>query len=204
MSDVLTGTKELIFDKAIEIVATVGFENMSMRDLANAVGIKTASVYSHFASKQEILDNIYDYFCEHYLDNRLPIEESKAVFETGSREEIFNTMMFNFMSNDEKKYKRMVLSTKIVMMRIFNDERANRIFLDINCKKTAELTKELLEYGISIGRLENFDIDTYTNFLIGMMFFMGIKAFARPNYTVGQLDEEMRIGKMLMDILPLK
>ena len=200
----LTGTKELIFDTAIEMIATVGFENMSMRDLASAVGIKTSSLYSHFAGKQEILDSIYDYFCEHYLDNRLPAEESRRVFKTGSREEMFKTMMFDFVSKDEKKYKRMVLATKIVMMRIFNDERANRVFLEITCDKTAEITKDLLEYGISAGRLENFDVDTYSSFLIGMLFFMGIKAFARPDYAVGQLDEEKRIGKMLMDILPLK
>ena len=204
MGDSLTGTKEIIFDKAIEIIATVGFENMSMRSLADAVGVKSASMYNHFAGKQEILDSIYDYFCDHYFDNRPPIEHSRHVIETGSREDIYQELMLNFVSEDEKKYKRMVLTAKIVMMRIFNDKRANQIFYELNNFKPQSYVKELLEYGVSIGRIESFDIDTYANFLSGMMFFMGIKAFARPDYSVGQLDEEERIGKMMMSILPVK
>ena len=162
-------------------------------------------MYNHFESKQEILDSIYNYFCEHYFDNRPPIEQSKRVIETGSREDIYKkAIMLNFVSEDEKKYKRMVLTAKIVMMRIFNDKRANQIFFEFNNIKPQSYVKELLEYGVSIGRIESFDIDTYVTFLTGMIFFMGIKAFARFDYIAGQLEEEERIGKMLMEILPLK
>jgi AcrR family transcriptional regulator len=203
--DSFTKTKEIIFDKAIELISSVGYENMSVKMLANAVGIKTASMYNHFTSKQEILDSIYGYYCDHMFDNRPSIEESKRIIETGSREEIFKTLTFNFVSDDPKKYKRMILTAKIVMMRIFNDRQANQIFLEYSCLKPAAYVKELLEYGISIGRIESFfDIDTYTNFLTGMIFSMGFKAFARPDYVIGQISEETRIGKMLMEILPLK
>ena len=202
--ELFTGTKEIIFDKAIEIISSVGYENMSMKVLAKAVGIKTASIYNHFACKQDILDSIYGYYCDHMFDNRPSIEESKRVIETGSREEIFKTLIFNFVSDDPKKYKRMILTAKIVMMRIFNDRQANQIFLEYSCLKPAAYVKELLEYGISIGRIEPFDIDTYTNFLTGMLFSMGIRAFASSEYIIGQIDEETRIGKMLMDIIPLK
>ena len=204
MGDSLTGTREVIFDKAIEIISSVSFENMSMKVLAKAAGIKTASIYNHFPSKQDILDRIYDYYCDHMFDNRLPIEQSKRIIETGGREDIYRTIMYNFVTEDGKKYKRMVLTTKIVLMRIFNDMRANHIFFELNCRESALYVKELLEYGVSIGRIESFDIDTYTNFLIGMISFMGVKAFTQPNYIIGQLEEETRIGKMLMDIIPLK
>ena len=202
--DSFTKTKEIIFDKAIELISSVGYENMSMKMLANAVGIKTASMYNHFTSKQEILDSIYGYYCDHMFDNRPSIEESKRIIETGSREEIFKTLTFNFVSDDPKKYKRMILTAKIVMMRIFNDRQANQIFLEYSCVRPAAYVKELIEFGISIGRIEPFDIDTYTNFLTGMLFSMGVKAFAHPNYIISQLDEEVRIGKMLMDIIPLR
>ena len=204
VGDLYTGTKETIFDKAIEIISSVGYENMSMKMLAKAVGIKTASIYNHFSCKQEILDSIYSYYCDHMFDTRPSIEESKHVIETGSREEIFKTIIFNFLSDDPKKYKRMILISKIVMMRIFNDRQANQIFLEYNCLKPEAYVKELLEYGIFIGRIESFDIDTYTKFLTGMLFSMGFKAFARPDYIVGQISEEALIGKMLMDIIPLK
>jgi AcrR family transcriptional regulator len=203
--ETLTGTKEIIFDKALEIIATIGFENMTIRDLADEVGLKGASIYNHFSSKQEILDCIYDYYCEHHFDARTPIEKSKRIIETGTREEIYTkALTFDFVRDDEKMFKRMVLTAKIVMMRLFNDQRANQIFFEYSNEKAHSYVKEILEYGISIGRIENFDIDTYINFLIGMIYYTGIKAFARPDYIVKKLDEETNIAKMLMNILPLK
>jgi AcrR family transcriptional regulator len=202
LSIVLAGKKEIIFDKAIEMIAEIGYENMSMRDLADAVDLRVASVYNHYAGKQEILDNIYDYYCEHMFDNRPTLEQSKRVIDTGDKDEVFETLNFNYVTDDEKKYKRMILTTKIVTMRIFNDERANYIFLELKCSEPAIYVKELLEYGISIGKIEMFDVDTYVNFMIGQRFFMGIKAYARPDYIVQQLDEEKSIMKMLKDFLP--
>ncbi|MGZ7044377.1 MAG: TetR/AcrR family transcriptional regulator [Methanobacterium sp.] len=54
-------TKERIFDAAIKLFAQYGFEGTSMREIAEEVGIKKASMYSHFKSKDEILDKIMDY-----------------------------------------------------------------------------------------------------------------------------------------------
>ncbi|MGZ7050027.1 MAG: TetR/AcrR family transcriptional regulator [Methanobacterium sp.] len=54
-------TKERIFDAAIQLFAQYGFEGTSMREIAEEVGIKKASMYSHFKSKDEILDKIMDY-----------------------------------------------------------------------------------------------------------------------------------------------
>ncbi|HEX3012658.1 MAG TPA: helix-turn-helix domain-containing protein, partial [Methanobacterium sp.] len=41
-------TKEKIFDSAIELFAKKGFDATSMREIAEAVGIKKASLYSHY------------------------------------------------------------------------------------------------------------------------------------------------------------
>ena len=204
MRGFISGTKELIFDKAIDIIASVGYENMSMRDLATSADIRVASVYNHYASKQDILDSIYDYYSEHMFDTRPPIEQSMRIFETGTKEEAFAALIFNFVTPDEKQYKRMLLITKIVMMRIFCDQRANNIFLQLNYSNPSEYVRKLLEFGISIGKIEPFDVETYANFVTGQIFFMGLKAFAGPDYAIQQLEEEKRILKMLMDFLPWK
>jgi hypothetical protein len=54
-------TKERIFDAAIRLFAQNGFDATSMREIAEVVGIKKASMYSHFKSKDEILEKIMDY-----------------------------------------------------------------------------------------------------------------------------------------------
>lgn len=49
-------TKHEILEAALDLFSTQGFEATSVSQIADAVGIRKASLYSHFASKQEILD----------------------------------------------------------------------------------------------------------------------------------------------------
>jgi len=55
-------TTEKILDVAIDLIAKEGFDAVSVRDIAKAVGIRDSSIYNHFRSKDEILDTIIDYF----------------------------------------------------------------------------------------------------------------------------------------------
>jgi len=50
--------KEEIIDTASQLFGERGFNAVSMRDLAEALGIKAASLYNHISSKQELLSSI--------------------------------------------------------------------------------------------------------------------------------------------------
>lgn len=52
------GTATRILETATELFYEKGYHATSMREVAGAVGIKAASVYNHFASKEEILFEI--------------------------------------------------------------------------------------------------------------------------------------------------
>ncbi|HML04701.1 MAG TPA: helix-turn-helix domain-containing protein [Methanobacterium sp.] len=54
-------TKQKIFEAAIDLFAQKGFNATSMREIAESVGIKKASLYSHYKSKDEILEKILEY-----------------------------------------------------------------------------------------------------------------------------------------------
>jgi AcrR family transcriptional regulator len=54
-------TKEKIFEASLELFAQKGFDAVSMREIAEAVGIKKASLYSHFSSKDELLEKLLEY-----------------------------------------------------------------------------------------------------------------------------------------------
>ena len=55
-------TKTRILNTALRLFAVSGVENVSMRDIANAVGIKAASIYNHYVNKEQIVDACYDFF----------------------------------------------------------------------------------------------------------------------------------------------
>lgn len=59
-------TKQKILDAALDLFSTQGFEATSVSQIANEVGIRKASVYSHFASKQEILESLMQEVMKQY------------------------------------------------------------------------------------------------------------------------------------------
>lgn len=59
-------TRQQILQAALELFSTQGFEATSMSQIADAVGIRKASVYSHFESKQALLDALLQETLEQY------------------------------------------------------------------------------------------------------------------------------------------
>lgn len=53
-------TRERILWEALGLFARKGFEAVSVRELAGAVGIRESSLYNHFKSKQDIFDCLVD------------------------------------------------------------------------------------------------------------------------------------------------
>ena len=53
-------TKERIVEEALTLFSIYGFKGTSVKNIADAVGIKDSSIYKHFKSKQEIFDAIVE------------------------------------------------------------------------------------------------------------------------------------------------
>jgi AcrR family transcriptional regulator len=51
-------TQERLVDAATRLFSERGYHAVGMRELADAVGVRPASLYNHFASKQELLFRI--------------------------------------------------------------------------------------------------------------------------------------------------
>lgn len=52
------GGREVVLNAAVSNFMTLGFHGTSMRDIARDAGVTVASIYHHFPSKQEILQDI--------------------------------------------------------------------------------------------------------------------------------------------------
>ena len=59
-------TKQAILEAALDLFSVQGFEATSISQIAGAVGIRKASLYSHFDSKQAILDALIQEVLEQY------------------------------------------------------------------------------------------------------------------------------------------
>lgn len=62
----MSSSKQKILDEALKLFSKNGFEATSIEHITKAVGIRKASFYSHFQSKQELLDTLTEEIKERY------------------------------------------------------------------------------------------------------------------------------------------
>lgn len=72
-------TKEKIIETALELFSQRGYDGVSIREIARAVGIRESSIYNHFENKRAIFDGIVD-FClrqseAYFRQSALPFDE---------------------------------------------------------------------------------------------------------------------------------
>lgn len=65
----ISATKQHIIDAALELFSVQGFEATSMGQIADAVGIRKSSLYSHFKSKEDILGTLIENLSAEYETN---------------------------------------------------------------------------------------------------------------------------------------
>ena len=66
-------TKEKITETALDLFSQRGYDGVSVRDIARAVGIRESSIYNHFQSKRAVFDAIVD----------LCVQQSERSFREG-------------------------------------------------------------------------------------------------------------------------
>ena len=71
-------TKKEILEASLELFSIQGFEATSISQIADAVGIRKASLYSHFESKQAILDALVKEVLEQYEEHSLFVSTNQA------------------------------------------------------------------------------------------------------------------------------
>lgn len=69
-------TKEIIMEEALKLFATNGFEAVSIRTIADRVGIGNSALYKHFESKQAIFDALVEELKGRYLEQCSSVTEN--------------------------------------------------------------------------------------------------------------------------------
>jgi TetR/AcrR family transcriptional regulator, transcriptional repressor for nem operon len=63
----LNDTKTKLLDAAAALVQTRGYNGFSFHDLADAVGIRTASIHYHFPSKGDLAEALAERYTAHFM-----------------------------------------------------------------------------------------------------------------------------------------
>lgn len=93
-------TKEKIFNISLDLFSKKGYDSVSLREIAEEVGIKKSSIYSHYSSKEAILMDIFNQFTNSFeidseeiqLSEDNPLLENPELFYHKESEAIKNML----------------------------------------------------------------------------------------------------------------
>src|SRR3954470_9542159 len=104
-------TKQEIVDAAWRLARERGLGGWSLRDVADAVGMRAPSLYVYFASKNAVFDAMFADGCRELLDR---VEPAAAEAEGQPPREVLHiaaTLFFDFCAEDPARYQLLFLRT---------------------------------------------------------------------------------------------
>lgn len=154
-------TKQEILLAALDLFSVKGYEGTSISEIAQKVGIKKATMYSHFTSKQEILDELVKTVFEEY--NR------HTIFKYTNFEEMFDldstdVIDVNVVIEKVLKHVGYIIhssviskSRKMLLIEQFQNETLSDLHTKQNYTDVLNYFTSLFEYLISKEKLKAYD-----------------------------------------------
>ncbi|WP_206663555.1 TetR/AcrR family transcriptional regulator [Sporolactobacillus shoreae] len=133
-------TKQDIFDCALALFSEKGYNGVSMRDIAQKVGIKGSSIYNHYQGKKAIMDDICQTFVNTLAFSRPPLAEIEKKMETMTAGEVIKSLIIAYGTRINEKWTQMA---RVIFSEHFYNDAAGKIFLE-------ELINNNVSYYVSI------------------------------------------------------
>jgi AcrR family transcriptional regulator len=182
-----------IKEVALELFATKGYENTTMREISSSVGIKASSIYSHYISKdvlfeQVVQDLINKINWENIDINK--INDSKTIVDIKALLFHIFSSYFNFFANNKLEL--------LLWLRLRNCPNMSKIheqILNLSYERPIlEVYQDLFLYGIKQKQIRNRSVQmlatSYISFISGYIDSLRII----PNtITTEQLTEAFEI-----------
>lgn len=132
-------TKERIFDVALDLFSEKGFNAVSVRKIAQEVGIRESSIYNHYKNKEAILDAIIDYFMLELHGGEISEEKGTQVIEPDLEDPEIYLQQGTRMYLEQITTPKMEKIWRLVSIETFHNEKIREFF-----------KKELLETPLKI------------------------------------------------------
>lgn len=128
--------QRIIIDEAIKIIHKEGYSALSIRELAQKVGISESAIYRHFLNKEDIILGILNKFSE--FDEKL-IYEMNLI--TAPIEKLRHFVLFHF----EFLEKNRAMTSVIFSEYIFNESKILREKMNLTIQKRREIISMVID-----------------------------------------------------------
>jgi len=177
-------TKQKILDEALSLFAIKGYSAVYVGDIADAVGIKTPSLYKHYKSKQDIFNSCVEVFSERMKkvrnDIRLPeTQEAESFYQTVSVENLVDLtialFLFNLQDNVAAKFRKML------MIERYHNPELNKLYEDIFINGAVEQEEKIFAALINAGVIKKEDPHIIALRFYTPIYFLWQKYDMRPD-----------------------
>ena len=189
------GTREKIIKAAIILFSDIGYSKVSVRDIAKKVGIKAASLYSHFRSKQEILHSLYDYFFENQCQVRPDINELVKLVETTHPLELLEKVDFRYSEDIQENMDRIAV---IGYMEWKTDKKSEEFVKNGLLDLTDNCIRRLLERMVELGKIEPLDIEAFVNLISNLTFSAALRHYSAHPFMAEKWIPTLRLAFSLI------
>ena len=154
----MTDTKEKIMQSAAHLFSERGYDKVTMREIAKAVGIHSATIYHHFLSKGDILSSLYAFYASHRSREGSNLDELLQLVETHPPHEVLRRSTFHF----HEDVREMLDAILVTAARRICAEPESEQFIRENIFASIENTlRPLLERMVELEKIEPLDIDAF-------------------------------------------
>jgi len=160
-------TKEKILYASIRLFSDNGYENVSMRQIAKAVGIRAASIYNHYFSKSDILKSIYSFYVQQRQLAFPSMESLLQMAETESSQTLLARMNVSLPPALQNTMDRIIT---IATQRVCVDKDSEYFVQELFFTFPKSVIISVLNRMVEVGRIKPVNIDAFTDLVTYFSF----------------------------------
>lgn len=184
-------TKERILEVSIDLFARKGYRDISVREIATAVGIKASSLYKHYKNKEDILENIFILFREKIEQTSYPKEELKPYINAVSPKQ--------YLDESFQLFKRIMWTpltlkiAKIITVEQQRNQSVRQFFMQEMIEKPSATLRYVFEIMMENGAIPSLDArvlaEEYNSYIIFLIFEQN---FLHESISLDEIEVKMK------------
>jgi AcrR family transcriptional regulator len=167
--DAALGSKEKIIESAIDLFSEKGFFETSVREIAQKSNLKVSSLYSHFPSKEAILDHILETYRLELLDVRIPEERFESIINHQTPEEILTRGFIKILATTASQ--RMNKIIKILLIELYRNPKVRDFYEQWYLNESRDSVSMIFARLQERGAIKKIDLELLSSMYLAMVNF---------------------------------
>lgn len=168
-SNIELSTKEKIIASAIDLFSEKGFFETSVREIAQKSNLKVSSLYSHFPSKEALLDHILETYRQDLLNVRIPDEKFEVIINNQSPEEILTKGFMKILEITARQRTNKII--KILLIELYRNPKVRNFYEQWYLNESRDSISKIFAILQEKGAIKKVNLELLSSMYLAMVNF---------------------------------